>query len=97
MVYQHPLAFLLGLEGVALLRATAGDEGLGRGFVAARIAEVTALLSDGAGLGDGVEAGGIGTVEGYRVWSQSYDDPGNPLIDVEEPVVRAILAGLWPG
>lgn len=97
MVYQHPLAFLLGLEGVALLRATAGDEGLGRGFVEARIAEVKALLSEGAGLGDGVEAGGIGTVEGYRAWSQSYDDPGNPLIDAEEPVVRAILAGLWPG
>ena len=25
--YQHPLAFLLGLQGVALLRALAGDNG----------------------------------------------------------------------
>ena len=26
VVYRHPLAFLLGLEGVALLRAQAGDD-----------------------------------------------------------------------
>jgi hypothetical protein len=42
MAYRHPLAFLLGLEGVALLRAHAGD-GFDRGFVAARIAEIAAV------------------------------------------------------
>ena len=98
MTYQHPLAFLLGLEGVALLRATAGDDGLGRDFVEARIAEVRRLLDDAAPtLGDGVEAGRLGTVDGYRAWSATYDEPGNPLIEVEEPVVRAILDGLPPG
>jgi hypothetical protein len=25
VIYQHPLAYLLGLEGLALLRAWAGD------------------------------------------------------------------------
>ncbi|MBM0237196.1 class I SAM-dependent methyltransferase [Micromonospora sp. ATA32] len=98
MTYQHPLAFLLGLEGVALLRATAGDDGLDRGFVEARIAEVRRLLDEAAPrLGDGVEAGAVGTVDGYRSWSATYDEPGNPLIEVEEPVVRRILDGLAPG
>ncbi|GAA0470162.1 hypothetical protein Ade02nite_33240 [Paractinoplanes deccanensis] len=36
-IYQHPLAYLLGLEGVALLRAFAGEHG--REFTHARFAE----------------------------------------------------------
>ena len=30
MIYQHPLAYLLGLEGIALLRAWGGDFELAR-------------------------------------------------------------------
>jgi hypothetical protein len=41
MIYQHPLAYLLGLEGIALLRAWAGD--FDQDFVDARLAEVHAL------------------------------------------------------
>ncbi len=44
MIYQHPLAYLLGLEGIALLRAWAGD--FDKDFVDARLAEVRALLAD---------------------------------------------------
>jgi len=89
--YRHPLAFLLGLEGLALLRAHAGD-GFDRKFVDARMAEIRALLDQAApALGDGVELGRVGTAEGYREWSATYDEPGNPLIEVEEPVVRQIL------
>jgi hypothetical protein len=45
-------------------------------------------------------AGLLSTVDGYRLWAAAYDDPGNPMIDVEEPVVRRIvdgprLAGPW--
>ena len=42
MIYQHPLAYLLGIEGVALLRAWAGDHD--REFVHARLADVRRLL-----------------------------------------------------
>jgi hypothetical protein len=45
------LAFLLGLEGVALLRAFAGV-GFDRAFVEARIAETRALLDHAYGVGD---------------------------------------------
>ena len=93
VVYRHPLAFLLGLEGVALLRAIAGD-GFDRQFVDARIEETRALLDRAAPtLGEGAELGRISTEEGYRSWAESYDQPGNPLIDVEQPVVRAIMTG----
>jgi len=94
--YSHPLAFLLGLAGAALLRACAGD-GFDREFVDARIAESRALLDHASELGKGTELGRVGTVAGYRQWSATYDEPGNPLIEVEEPVVRRILDGIRPG
>jgi hypothetical protein len=75
--YRHPLVFLLGLEGLALLRAYAGD-GFDREFVDARMAEIRALLDQAAqSLGDGVELGRAGAAEGYREWSATYDEPGN--------------------
>jgi SAM-dependent methyltransferase len=95
--YRHPLAFLLGLQGAALLRSSAGD-GFDREFVNARIAETRALLDQAAAdLGEGSELGQVGTIDGYRQWSATYDDPGNLLIDVEQPVVREILDRLPPG
>ena len=51
MIYQHPLAYLLGLEGVALLHAFAG--GYDRDFTEARLAEVRALLDSADQLGGG--------------------------------------------
>lgn len=97
MVYRHPLAFLLGLEGVALLRAIAGD-GFDCQFVDGRIEEIRALLERAAPmLGEGAELGRISTEEGYRSWAESYDQPGNPLIDLEQPVVRGIIDRLRPG
>jgi SAM-dependent methyltransferase len=98
MAYRHPLAFLLGFSGLALHRAYAGE--FGAEFVEARLAEVRAMLAawDAGELGDAEDrVGEVDTVAGYRVWSASYDDPGNPLIDIEEPVAREILAALPPG
>src|SRR3954468_20179528 len=42
-IYPHPLAFLLGVEGVALMRAFAGE--YDEAFTSDRIAEVRALSS----------------------------------------------------
>ena len=44
MIYQHPLAYLLGIEGVALLRGWAGD--YDKDFVVAHLAEVRQLLAN---------------------------------------------------
>ena len=95
MVYQHPLAYTLGLEGVALLRAFAGD--YDRDFVEARISEIRRLLDSPALKGDGVTAARVDTVSGYQVWSATYDEPGNGLFEIEEPIVDEILGSLPPG
>jgi hypothetical protein len=94
MTYRHPLAFPLGIEGMALLRAYAGDAGLGEHFTEDRITEIRRLLGayDRGELGEGDVVGAIDTVTGYRDWSARYDEETNPLIEVEEPVVLPILA-----
>lgn len=90
--YQHPLAYLLGLEGIALLRAWAGDHD--RTFVHERLAEVRRLLDDPA-LAEhpGVDAPWRDTVVGYEQWAASYDAP-NTLFDIDEPIVFSIVDGL---
>ena len=93
MSYESPLAYLLGLEGLALLRGFIGE--FDREFTEARIAEVRALLADPA-LTAGVDVGLVDTVEGYRLWSASYDSP-NVAFDIDEPIVTGILDSLPVG
>jgi ubiquinone/menaquinone biosynthesis C-methylase UbiE len=95
LIYQHPLAYLLGLEGLALLRAQSGA--YGRDFTLDRFREVSALLDSAAELGDGVEARPVTTREIYARWAPFYDEPGNELIDIEQPLVREILVRLPVG
>ena len=96
MVYQHPLAYLLALEGVALQRAWAGEHD--RAFTDARIAEIRDLLTrPELNRDDGVAADRIGTRDGYQVWSATYDQPGNGIFAYEEPIVHEILAPRPPG
>jgi ubiquinone/menaquinone biosynthesis C-methylase UbiE len=94
VIYQHPLAYLLGLQGVALLRAFNGQ--YDREFTLARIAEIRALLDSADEFGDGVTTGPVSTAAGYDSWAPHYDEP-NDLIDLEEPVVREILDRLPVG
>lgn len=93
--YLHPLAYLLGLEGIALLRAFSGE--YDRDFTLARFEEIRALLDSADELGDGVTVQPIPTTEGYASWAERYDEPGNDMIDIEQPVVHEMLDGLRPG
>jgi SAM-dependent methyltransferase len=95
MIYQDPLAYLLGLEGTALLRAFAGE--YDREFCEARIAEIRRLLDSPRLHGRAVTADRVETVDGYRVWSQTYDQPGNGLFPPEEAIVHEIVDPLPPG
>jgi len=94
MTYRHPLAFLLGLEGMALLRAYAGE--LPDEFNDERVAEIRAIFEayDRGELGAGDTIGEQDAVSGYNTWSAYYDEEYNPLIEIEEPLVRKILDGL---
>ncbi|MBB5960407.1 ubiquinone/menaquinone biosynthesis C-methylase UbiE [Saccharothrix tamanrassetensis] len=95
MIYEHPLAYLLGVEGTALLRAFTGEHD--RDFVDARISEIRRLLDDEALANAAVDVDRLDTVDGYRVWSGRYDDPGNAAFDIDGPVVEEIVDALPVG
>ncbi|MEU0535746.1 class I SAM-dependent methyltransferase [Amycolatopsis tolypomycina] len=94
MIYEDPRAYLLGLEGMALLRAFAGE--FGRDFVEARIAEIRRLLADETLANAAVDVDRVDTVAGYRLWSATYDQP-NSAFDLDEPVVTGIVDALPVG
>jgi SAM-dependent methyltransferase len=95
VIHEHPLAYLLGVEGVALLRAFTGE--YDREFVESRIAEVRRLLDDEVLADSAVDVDRVGTVDGYRVWSQTYDDGRNTAFDIDEPVIGDIVDAIPPG
>ncbi|HEX4680163.1 MAG TPA: class I SAM-dependent methyltransferase [Gaiellaceae bacterium] len=94
-IYQHPLAYLLALQGIALLKANAGI--YDRDFTHARLRDIRMLLDAADQLGDGVVAYPMSAREVYAGWAESYDEPGNALIDREQPVVREMVDGLPVG
>ena len=94
-IYQHPLAYLVGLEGIALLRAFSGA--YDREFTLARFREIRQLLESPDALGAGTEARPISTRDGYDRWAPWYDEQPNQLLEIEEPIVREILDALPVG
>ena len=92
VIYQHPLAYLLGLEGVALLRSFSG--GYDREFTLARFREIRELLESPDAFGAGTEARPISPRDGYDSWAPSYDEQLNQLLEIEQPIVREIVDGL---
>jgi SAM-dependent methyltransferase len=95
VIYEHPLAYLLGLEGTALLRAFIGE--YDREFVEARIREIRRLLSDEPLARAAVEVERVNTVDGYRTWATTYDQPGNPAFALDQPIVEEIIETLPAG
>lgn len=95
VAYEDPLAYLVGMEGLALLRAF--GEGRDQTFVDARLAEVRRLLDAREAVGLPVEVEHPDLLAGYRAWAPAYDSPDNAAFAVEEPHVWAILDGLPAG
>ncbi|WP_157254585.1 class I SAM-dependent methyltransferase [Nonomuraea typhae] len=94
MIYEHPLAYVLGLEGIALMRAYAGEHD--RAFIERRLAEIRTFLDGDSLSGAAVEVASVDTVEGYRIWAQTYDGP-NASFDLDEPFIREIVDALPVG
>lgn len=84
---------LVGVEGLALLRHLydGTDDTADQ-----RLAEVRRLLDDDA-FSAGELTSEVDPRTGYGSWSQSYDEPGNPIIALEEPVVWSLVDSLTPG
>jgi SAM-dependent methyltransferase len=81
--------FLVAVEGVALMRGMLeGDDDA----ASARMQEVRGIVCDRGEIYDlGVDVPLVDFRTGYARWSETYDQPGNPLIAVEQPVVRSLL------
>lgn len=94
-IYQHPRAYLVGVEGVALMRCFAGEGDAAT--TASRLGEVAHLLAIAQDLGPGGPTPLVDTRGGYATWAPWYDGPGNQLLDIEGPIVRGILDTLPVG
>jgi len=84
---------LVGVEGLALLRhlydgSSADAE--------KRITEVHRLLEDDA-FSAGERMREEDSRTGYRAWSDHYDEPGNPVIAIEEPAVWSLVDSIAAG
>ncbi len=82
-------ALLIGVEGLALLRHLydGPDDAVDR-----RLAEIRRILDDDRFLAES-KVREADPRAGYRAWSQSYDEPGNPIIAIEQPAVWSLLLG----
>lgn len=95
VIYQHPLAFLLGLEGVALMRAFAGE--YEQAFTEARIAEIRELLDRAADLGPGSDVPELPVADGYDGWASTYDGEDNGCFPMRDDALAPMLDRLAPG
>ncbi len=88
------LRYLLGLEGLALLR---GWLDAGRESADSRVEEISSLLSDREALEGQPAPVELSLEEGYAAWAPTYDSQPNPLTAVEEPIVDELLTSTAPG
>lgn len=81
----------LGFAGLALLRSYP------LGSRAQLIHEIVEKLKDEDWANQEVEIEEFDIDSGYRIWAETYDTLPNPLVDLEEPVVRAMIGRRPPG
>jgi SAM-dependent methyltransferase len=84
---------LVGVEGLAVLRHLydGNDEDASR-----RLQELREVLDDP--VFERAEATPeFDPKEGYALWSDGYDEPGNPIVALEEAVVHELVRSVPPG
>jgi SAM-dependent methyltransferase len=84
---------LVGIEGLALLRHLydGSDEDADH-----RLAEVRRLLDDQQ-FANAEPTSEADPLAGYRAWSETYDEPGNPIVALEQPEVWSLIETAPPG
>lgn len=83
-----PRELLAGVEGLALLRNLYDGSDAD---AAQRLEELRRVLEDPE-LGAAEPTPEVGAAAGYAIWSDSYDEPGNPIVAIEQRVVAGLLA-----
>jgi ubiquinone/menaquinone biosynthesis C-methylase UbiE len=82
----------LGFAGLALLRSLPGWEARGP-----LVREVIEKLHEEGWADYEIEIEELDTEAGYRLWAETYDSRPNPLVEMEEPIVRSMIDRLPPG
>ena len=88
--------YLLGLEGLALLRLGAAGRRQGADERVREIVDIAARLDEGS-LAASRYLPPSAVRPGYDVWAGTYDERDNPLIAIEEPAIRPLLDELPDG
>jgi SAM-dependent methyltransferase len=84
----------LGVEGIALIRHLFEDDR----FAAERIEEIRRIVCGEDEVYQlGIDVPIVDPRRGYARWAETYDDPGNPLVQLEQPVVWSIIEHIAPG
>jgi ubiquinone/menaquinone biosynthesis C-methylase UbiE len=84
---------LAGVEGLALLRHLYdGTDAAAR----RRVTELRAVLDDDA-LNASQPIRELTVQAGYGAWAETYEEPGNPIIALEQPAVWNLVDSLAPG
>ncbi len=94
-VFRHG-HYLLGIEGLALLRGGAQRSG---DPVEPRVEEIReiAVRLEELPYSARRDLPASDVQAGYSSWAQTYDQPGNDTIALEEPIVHSLLDDLPPG
>jgi SAM-dependent methyltransferase len=82
--------FLLGLEGLAILRRWWLDPAAVEAR-AAEIADIMNTMESDEFLSAPRDVPETGPLKGYARWAETYDDPGNPVVSAEERGMRPLL------
>jgi ubiquinone/menaquinone biosynthesis C-methylase UbiE len=91
----RPAHYLLGVQGLALLRNWFRGEDTALPLVEALTRTLGRL--EQSQLNVPLEMLEMDVADGYAAWSSVYDTGGNPLISAEEPVVQALIDRLPAG
>jgi ubiquinone/menaquinone biosynthesis C-methylase UbiE len=91
-----PVHYALGIAGIAVIRNwMTGDE------TAQECAEELRTLAnrfeEDPTLRFQLDIPNMDVESGYRLWADTYDDFHNPLISVEEPIMRGLIDSIPPG
>ena len=98
MAYSRVGDLLLGIVGLALLRSRVTDLG-SKAFSEARVHELRRILDHWDDPAFQAEANWekAPPAEGYALWAASFDTEANPLIDLDDHVMRPIVDRYPPG
>jgi ubiquinone/menaquinone biosynthesis C-methylase UbiE len=90
MAKIRPVHYALGMAGIALIRnwMVGGETAQA---CADELSRLTAAFKDDPSLNFQLDIPDMDVQSGYGLWADTYDDLHNPLIAVEEPIVRALI------